>query len=268
MPIVQQPGIVTLLTDFGTDDAYVAAMKGAVLSVNPDLRIVDVSHTVAPHDVVEAAWLLRGAFRYFPAGTVHCVVVDPGVGTARRAIAVRSAGYSFVAPDNGVLFWALRGAAHEAVALARAEYFRPEVSRTFHGRDIFAPVAAHLASGVPLSDLGEPIGDPVRLPVPEPRISGHQIHLEVVHIDRFGNLITNLERQQFEAWLGDTDPASVRITVARRAIAGVVETYGEVPPGALLAVFESTGSLEIAVREGHAARTLSVSRGTAVTLTC
>ena len=188
------PPIITLLTDFGTRDAYAASMKGVILSIAPDARIIDITHEVPPQDIVEGAWTLASAYRWFPAGTVHVAVVDPGVGSARRAIAARAGAWTFVAPDNGVLAWALDGAGDvRAVELADTRWFQPGVSSTFHGRDIFAPVAAHLASGVALDELGPRVDDLVALPVASPHVTPERITCEVVHVVLFGNAITNLD---------------------------------------------------------------------------
>lgn len=254
--------VITFLTDFGLQDAYVGAMKGVVLSINPQAQMVDLTHEVAAQDVETAAFLLRGAYRYFPAGTVHVVVVDPGVGGARRGLAGRMGEYFFVAPDNGVLSWVLADApSYEMVELTNAEYFLPHVSRTFHGRDLFAPVAAHLSLGVPVSAFGPPLTDPVRFPVPQPVIEESQITAQVIHVDRFGNLITNVTDATLTRWQGQAD---VVIEVAGQRIEGVSATYSAAPPHGLLALFESSGHLEIAVREGSAAKRLKVGRGASV----
>src|SRR5262245_4204858 len=167
MPSTKPSGIVTLISDFGTEDAYGGMMKGALLAVNPKATVIDVSHAVAPQDVEHAAWMLRTSFRHFPPGTVHVAVVDPGVGGQRRGIAVEAAGWYFVAPDNGVLSWALHGVAKAmAVHRDRPQYFRREVSATFHGRDIFAPVAGYLSRGTALRELGTGITNPILLPFP------------------------------------------------------------------------------------------------------
>jgi S-adenosylmethionine hydrolase len=261
---VRPSGIVTLLTDFGTDDTYVAQMKGVMLSVAPSLRFVDITHAVAPQDVAEGAWLLRGAYRAFPAGTVHLCVVDPGVGTGRRGIAGAADDWMFVAPDNGLLSWPVRAATTTPVIieLTRAEYFRADVSPTFHGRDVFAPVAAHLASGVPLDRLGERIGDAVVLPIPDVSEDGGCLRGRVVHVDRFGNLITDIEAGLVARRFGD-DPRVV-VRACGRDVRGLNRTYGDAAPGALLALVESSGCLEIAIRDGSAAVALGCGRGAEV----
>jgi hypothetical protein len=254
--------VVTLVTDFGTRDIYVAAMKGVILTIAPAVTIVDLSHEVPPQDVQEAAWLLRASYGYYPSGTVHVAVVDPGVGTARRAIAVSAGGMKFVAPDNGVLSWALdaAGDAH-AIEITNAAYMRPDVSPTFHGRDIFAPAAAHLAAGIAIDALGPPITDVVRLAWPVPRIFDDRIECDVVHVDRFGNLITSLTRAIFDGWRGGS---TVSMEAGGVRIARVVRTYADTPAGAIAALFESSGHLELAAREFSASSVLGLSRGAQV----
>lgn len=184
--------IVTLTTDFGTRDAYVAAMKGAILGIARSVQLVDVTHEVAPHDVAEGAYALEAAAPYFPPGTVHVGVVDPGVGTARRGLAVVARGQVFVGPDNGLFTPFLGGDDWTAFELAAPEYRLRAVSRTFHGRDVFAPAAAHVAAGVDPARLGPRVTDPVRLPWPAPRRTGAGVAGVVVHVDRFGNLVTSI----------------------------------------------------------------------------
>ena len=258
-------GIVTLLTDFGTDDTYVAQMKGVMLSIAPVLRFVDVTHAVAPQRVADGAWLLRTAYRTFPPGTVHLCVVDPGVGTARRPIAAQVDDWYFVAPDNGLLSWPLRGArmTPRVVVLDRPRYLRAGVSATFHGRDVFAPVAAHLASGVPLGRLGSRIDDTILLPAPGASADGDRVRGTIVHVDRFGNLVTDIEATLLRETFGD---AALVVSVGRRRIGALVRTYGDAPPGAPLALIESSGCIEIAVRDGSAASLIGAGRGDAVTV--
>jgi hypothetical protein len=254
-------GIVTLLTDFGVDDAYVGAMKGAMLSVNRDLTIVDITHRVPPQDVHEAAWLLRSAYRYFPPATVHVVVVDPGVGTERRAITASAGGWYFVGPDNGVFTWPLRREpSPEVVQIERRDLMLPSVSDTFHGRDVFAPIAAHLASGTALRELGTAISDAVMLPIAPVQVTDDAIVAAIVHIDRFGNAVTSLEEDACRAWLERTD-GDVRVRVSGHVIEGVSRTYADVASGEALALFESSGCLEIAVRNSSAAEALGLKRG-------
>ncbi|OGO05038.1 MAG: hypothetical protein A2Y73_02495 [Chloroflexi bacterium RBG_13_56_8] len=252
--------IITLCTDFGTQDGYVAAMKGVILSIAPQARIVDITHEVARQRVGEGAFVFYSACRYFPVETIHLVVVDPKVGSARRALAVRTANYRFVAPDNGILSYVLRkDPPLEIVSLTRKAYWREAVSHTFHGRDIFAPVAAHLANGVSLTKLGEPIDDLVWLDAPQPAqhadgsISGH-----VIHIDRFGNVITNIPAEML------TSRRDWRVWVGNASVTGLSTTYASGEPGDLIALIGSHGNLEVAIREGDAARAAGVGVGAEV----
>lgn len=248
------PGpLIALTTDFGTTSGYVAQVKAVLLSSVPSARIVDVSHDVTPHSVREAELLLRGVAFAFPVGTVHVVVVDPGVGTARRGIAVRARGLTFVGPDNGVLGIALVAPGAECVVLDRPHLFRAPVAPTFHGRDVFAPVAAELAGGLALTDVGTPIGDAAPSTLPLPRITPSRVEGEVLGADRFGNLLTNIPGRFLRQ----------RVTAGGRP-AHVVRTYGEGPSGALLALVGSDGYVELAVREGSAAALVALAAGVLV----
>ncbi|NJD10081.1 MAG: SAM-dependent chlorinase/fluorinase [Gemmatimonadetes bacterium] len=253
------PGRITLLTDFGTRDGYVAAMRGVIASIAPKVLVEDASHDVPAGDVTAAAWALGNYWRLYPAGTVHVAVVDPGVGTERRALAAGIAGHFFVAPDNGVLTRVLvdAGPGH-LVSITEPAYLRDVVSRTFHGRDVFAPVAAHLATGVALESFGPPVTDPVRLDVLVPTRTGNVIRGQVVHVDRFGNLITNVP--------GDWIPPGARVRFAATDLGAVRQTYGDVATGHAVAVIGSAGYLEIGIRDGDAARVLWKGRGTAVVI--
>ncbi len=253
--------IITLTTDFGLNDAYVGAMKGVILGLAPHVTIVDITHNIPPQAMAQAAYVIAAAAPYFPAGTVHVVVVDPGVGSQRRPIAVQTSQAIFVAPDNGVLTHVLQsGTSGESpmtvVHLTRREYWLPQVSHTFHGRDIFAPVAAYLARGVPITSLGEPIGDPVMLDLPQPRrMPDGSLRGQVVYVDRFGNLVTNVPA----GWLDRA--VRWQIEVAGRTVEKLSTTYSDVPGGQLLALIGSAGTLELAVREGSAARMLGIGIG-------
>jgi S-adenosylmethionine hydrolase len=252
-------GVITLLTDFGLDDAYVGTVKGVLLAINPKARLVDLTHAVPPQDVRRAALLLETAWRYFPAGTVHLAVVDPGVGGPRRAIAVAAGGHYFVGPDNGLLgfCFALPGA--KAVALTAPRYHRHPVSRTFHGRDVFAPVAAHCSRGVPLAAFGPVVRDPVRPAAPQPSRRGGRVTGEVLLVDRFGNLLTNLRGPAVPGPL-----AEGVLRIGRARIRGLVGTYAERPRRALGALVDSSGRIEVFVREGHAGRRLGLGPGAPV----
>jgi S-adenosylmethionine hydrolase len=258
------PPIITLLTDFGTRDAYVASMKGVILSIAPDARIIDITHEVAPQDIVEGAWTLASAYRWFPAGTVHVAVADPGVGGPRRAIAAHAGGWTFVAPDNGVLSWALEAAGDaRAVELTETRWFQTDVSSTFHGRDIFAPVAAHIANGVALHDLGPHIDDLVALPIAQPHVAPERITCEVVHVDHFGNAITNLDAATLASW---SRGRAVNVVATGHTLGDVRRTYADAAPGDALALIESTGHVEIAVRDGSAAAVLGIARRSTITV--
>ena len=252
---------ITLTTDFGTRDGYVAAMKGVVLNLNPGVTIVDVTHDVPPQAIQAGGFALMNAAPYFPRGTIHVVVVDPGVGGPRRPIALERDGQIFIGPDNGLLPLAAAQpggdeAAWHVVHLTERRYWRPTVSQTFHGRDIFAPVAAHLSLGVPVTALGSVIRDYVNASFPLPRADGRALAGEIVHIDHFGNCISNIA--------GERVPAAASVRLGERVVSGVRRTYADGAPGEVMALVGSTGYLEIAVREGDAARTLNAQVGDAV----
>ena len=249
--------IVTLTTDFGSRDAYVAAMKGVILGIASDVRLVDVSHEVAAHDVTEGALALEAAAPFFPAGTVHLAVVDPGVGTARRGVAIVTDDAWFVGPDNGLFTAFLEGPAWRAFELTAAEYRLPKVSRTFHGRDVFAPAAAHLAVGVAPERLGPRVDDPVRLHWSTVRETHGAVAGTVLHVDRFGNLVTSIRAETFEGF------GAVMVRLEGRALP-FVGTYGDLTPGQAGALVGGSGRLEVAVREGSAASRLRARRGTPV----
>jgi hypothetical protein len=248
--------VITLMTDFGQKDAYVGAMKGVILGINPQATLVDLSHEIAPQAVEEAAYVLWTAYPYFPPGTVHVVVVDPGVGSDRRPIAIQTERAFFVGPDNGVFSYVLTAErSARVVHLTNPRYWRPQVSSTFHGRDIFSPVAAHLSLGVPFGDLGEPIDDPVLLPLAQPERRADGVIGRVIHVDHFGNVITNLGPEDLPAREG------LVIEVAGQHIRGLSSTYSAAQPGELVALWGSDGLLEIAVREGSAGGRLGIRVG-------
>ena len=242
--------IVTLLTDFGLSDSYVAEVKAAVLSRAAGARFIDISHDVPPGNIPAAQYLLDRSWRRFPKGTTHLVVVDPGVGTSRRAIAASVAGHHFVAPDNGVLSPVLSGAA--VVELPVAELAAP----TFHGRDLFAPAAGQLAGGTPLRDLGSPCRDPLIQPLPQARREGGQVVGLVIYVDHYGNLISNIPLDMLDG------AASVR--VGNPVVGPIRATFADVRSGDLVAYRGSGGTLEVAVRNGSAAVVLQVGAGTEV----
>ena len=257
------PPVLTLTTDFGTRDAYVAAMKAVMLGLAPDVRMVDVSHAVGAQDVMEAAFVLGQAWPYFPAGSVHLAVVDPGVGTERRAVALRYDDHLFVGPDNGLFALLLDGEAPDAlVSLDKPEAWRsPEPSRTFHGRDIFAPVAARLAAGAKLEDVGTPAEKLQPLHWMLPIADEQGVRGYVVHVDRFGNAVTNIEAEVLAEHRAER---RLRTYAGGTILDGLVGTYGEVAPGEPLLLVGSSGHLEVAVHNGHAADLLGLRKGDAV----
>ncbi|MCB9538040.1 MAG: SAM-dependent chlorinase/fluorinase [Myxococcales bacterium] len=247
--------IVTLLTDFGDRDGFVGAMRGVVLSRAPGATLVDLAHHVPRGDVAKASRVLARAAPYFPPGTVHLVVVDPGVGSARRALAVEAAGMRFVAPDNGVLEPFLTGARVHAVS--PGPLLPPARGSTFHGRDVFAPIAGALAGGVALERIGPRVGDPVRAPAAAPaRAADGRFVGRVVEVDRFGNLITDLPAEGFAA--------GCELHIGDARLAGPAPCYAAVEPGALAVVVGSEGTLEVAVRDGSAAERLGLTAGAPV----
>ncbi len=256
--------LITLTTDFGLSDGYVAAMKGVILTINPEATIIDITHEILPQDINQGALLLASAAPYFPAGTVHVVVVDPGVGGRRRALAIQAGGNLYVAPDNGVLTRAVESFQEvQAVELDKPEFWRENVSNTFHGRDIFAPVGAHLSLGVPLESIGTQVDDWMRLPRPtRERAQDGSLVAHVTHIDHFGNVVIDLVGQE----LANLEPSQVKVEIAGRKLQGIKRTYADVGAGELLLLVNSSGFLEVAEREGSAAGTLGVRVGEQITI--
>lgn len=260
-------GIITLTTDFGQRDGYLGAMKGVILSIAPGVRIVDITHDISPQNIAQAAFVIHSCYRCFPRNTIHLVVVDPEVGAERRPIAVRTPRALFVGPDNGVFGYALDSEDEwDVVALAEPRYWRPDVSHTFHGRDIFAPVAAHLARGASFQRMGTPLRDPIRHSMPDLVMSdGAGIRATVLYIDHFGNIVTNLPAQQLavsDSTIHSDPPLRTRL--AGREISGPLRTYAEARPGEFLLLTGSTGLIEVAQREGNAARELQIGAGDAI----
>jgi S-adenosylmethionine hydrolase len=247
--------IITLTTDFGSADGYVGAMKGVILGIAPNVRLVDLSHEIAAQDVRGAEYVLGRAAAFFPAGTVHLAVVDPGVGSRRRPLLITTPQAIYVGPDNGLFTFALDEAQAVVFELDQPEFWLPNISRTFHGRDIFAPVAAHVTCGVAPRTLGSPISDPVRLPTVAPlrRADGH-VAGRVIHVDHFGNLITDIPG-------GCVGEGRWCVEIAGRRISHFGTTYADATTGALLLLVSSAGTLEIAARDGNAAAQLGVGVG-------
>jgi len=255
--------IVTLLTDFGTSDAYVGIMKGVLIGACRAITVIDLTHAIPAQNVLAGALTLRSAVGVFPPGTIHLAVVDPGVGTARRAIAVATAHAIFVGPDNGLLAPAVKHLGVTAVhAIENASLFRHPVSMTFHGRDVFAPVAGALAAGAPLDAVGPRTGQFVDLAIPEPTITRDRVDGCVIHVDHFGNLVTNIDSASLA---GSTRFRGV-VTLKGHRLDGVQTTYGSVAPGQAVAVIGSWGCVEIAISGGHAANSLGAGVGDAVTV--
>lgn len=267
--------IITLTTDFGTADAYVAAMKGVIWSVAPQVQIADISHDIRPQDLAHGAFVFRHAFEYFPPGAIHVVVVDPGVGTPRRLIAARAAGHFILAPDNGVLTLVAQDfLMNEVRAITRRDWFRPAPAATFHGRDILAPVAARLASGAPFDEIGPAIAEPLKslsLPPPEVAPDGALVGC-IIQIDRFGNLISNLRRWTIDDWSArrGIQTATVRLRTANAGdinVGTISHTYADANPGDPLALFGSNAdALEIAIRDGSAAAHFKATVGAIIVL--
>jgi len=254
--------IITLLTDFGTKDPYVGAMKGVILRINPNAVVVDISHEIAPQDVTEAAFKMLGYIPFFPRGTIHVCVVDPGVGSKRRAVAVQTSDSYLVGPDNGVFTLASKKFGCErAVALENKKYFSAEVSRTFHGRDIFAPVAAHLSRQVRLEAFGRKIGNLRFLRWPEPKIARGQLKGEIIHFDRFENAITNIDEKTLKGFLGRANPLVSVKGIEIRELASSYERKGINGP---CAIIDSYGFLEVAVFLGKARELFGLKLGDAV----
>jgi hypothetical protein len=252
------PPIITLTTDFGTRDTYVGAMKGVVLSICPNAVLVDLTHEIPPQDVRAAAYALAETAPLFPRGTVHLAVVDPGVGSDRRCVAFETAIGFFVGPDNGLFAPCLRvSPPSRAVSLENPAARRANVSATFHGRDVFAPAAAHIANGADMTGFGPILHDWVALELPKPRVEPGHVQGEVIHVDRFGNLVTNLTEEHLPAHLRAVEFGFSEVHALSR-------TFSDVEHGGLLALIGSTGSVEICVRDGSAAERFGLGRGAKV----
>jgi S-adenosyl-L-methionine hydrolase (adenosine-forming) len=251
--------IITLLTDFGTKDHYVASMKGVILNINPQCILIDITHQVNPHDIQKGAFLLANTYSYFPKGTIHLSVVDPGVGGGRKAILLVTQNYFFVGPDNGLFtLIAQREKVKQVVVLTKRKYFLPRVSMTFHGRDIFAPVAAHLSLGIKPNVFGYKIGSLEELEFEKPIIKERKLLGEILHIDTFGNLVSNIDEEKLFRFI-QSRPFVIR--AGREGIHGLKRGYWEGKKGELIALLGSGGFLEISVREGNAQKMLGVKRG-------
>jgi S-adenosylmethionine hydrolase len=255
--------VITLTTDFGLKDGFVGTLKGVIWNICPLAQIADISHEITPQNVLEGAFALWRAYPFFPPGTIHVAVVDPGVGTSRRPLAARLGRHFFVGPDNGLLTPMLEDAEKnrwpvEIVHLTNGKYFLSEVSQTFHGRDIFAPVAAHLANGVHLADLGPALTDPLRLSMPKPEMTADDWRIHITVIDAFGNCTTDLPATSL------TEHERVTFRFGGRELHGLVHSYGYKKPGELVALVDSEGFVEIAIVNGSAAKELGARVGDVV----
>ena len=257
--------VITLLTDFGTKDHYVASMKGVILNINPQCLLIDISHQVNPHDVEEGAFILANTYSYFPKGTIHLSVVDPGVGGIRKPILLVTQNYSFVGPDNGLFtIVAQREKVKQVVALTKKKYFLSKVSSTFHGRDIFAPVAAHLSLGIKPNAFGHKIDSLEWLGFEGPFIKEGKLLGEILHVDTFGNLVSNIDEGKLFRFIQGR-PFVIR--AGRKTIRGLKKGYWEGKKDEAIALLGSGGFLEISIREGNAQKVLKAKRGDAIEVT-
>jgi S-adenosylmethionine hydrolase len=251
--------IITLTTDFGARDPFVGAMKGVILSLVHDVHLIDITHEITPQDIIEGAFVLAGAVPYFPRSTIHVAVVDPGVGGDRKGIVIQQGDTIFVGPDNGIFGMVLqKDTPYRAVEIRNPSLIRETVSATFHGRDLFAPAAAHLSKGVNLDAFGPPVERLVELPVSVPQIHGTRMVGRVIHVDRFGNLITNISKERFDLFVKGR---GMEVHAGERTLRGIGQTYSAVPPGELIALFGSMEVLEIAINCGNASEVTGLRRG-------
>ncbi len=259
--------VITLLTDFGDRDHFVASMKGVILGINPQARIVDLSHAIAPHQIEDAAYLLKASYKYFPDGTVHVAVVDPGVGSLRRPLLVTTSRHFFIAPDNGLLSYIYQEETGiEVRQIENRQYRLDSEGATFDGRDLFAPAAAWLTKGQQAGSFGKLIHDPVRLPVVEPSWQGSVLIGRIAYVDRFGNLISNFTPFHIKDVQGRSRKSEVRIRLGGITIEGLVRSYSQGDPAVPHALINSNGQVEVFLREGSAAERLNIGRGERVDL--
>jgi len=257
--------LITLLTDFGLADEYVGLMKGVILSINPLAKIIDLTHQIDPQDIVQAAYTIKSSYKYFPKGTIHVLVVDPGVGSSRSVIALEKDGHIFLAPDNGLLALLINSKKDNfIISVDNSKYFLKNISRTFHGRDIFAPVAAHMTNGVKLHEIGSPIDGEkltqIKMPVPH-TLSGGGIKGSVIFIDRFGNLITNIDADLIEKNINQKKNSDIKIILGNKIIHGLSNNYKSVNIQSSLAIIGSKGYLEISVNYGNAKQYFKAQKG-------
>ncbi len=247
--------LITLTTDFGTRDGFVAQMKGVILGINPRARLIDVTHDIEPFSVLEGALVLKGISSHFPSGTIHVAVVDPGVGSKRRGIVLCTEDQTYVGPDNG-LFSLIMSDNRACIMreIQNPDYMLPEPHPTFHGRDIFAPVAAHLSAGKPFEEVGPLVHDPIMLSIPPVKENAEGLEGAVIYVDRFGNLTSNIDKAMLNKIVGT-------VCVGNVTIQGLSRFFGEVPEGEAMALINSFGLLEIAVNQGNAAQVLGIGKG-------
>jgi hypothetical protein len=251
--VVSPPPIITLLTDFGPSDVFVGSMKGVILGINPLAKIVDLTHEVPAHDIRCAAYLLHSAARFFPPGTIHVAVVDPGVGSERRPLLAFSLEQYFIAPDNGLLSYVLASELDAEIReLTNKQYFLGSIGSTFHGRDVFAPAAAWLSRGEPIESFGPEVDNVVRLEVPRAFEDGGKLIGQVQHIDRFGNLITNISKEDLVSYAGAARVSTLEVQIHQARINGLHRCYADAPAGQLAALVNSDGWLEIFSPQGRA----------------
>ena len=254
-------GIIALLTDFGLNDNFVGVMKGVIYRINPRAKIVDLCHQIESHNIHEAAFLLKSSCPYFPEGTVFLVVVDPGVGSERKSVIVETEKYLFVAPDNGVLSFLVERDIKRIIQITNEEYFLKPVSRTFHGRDIFAPVVAHLSKGEKVENFGSSIRDIERLKFPEPQVKNNRLVGEIIYVDRFGNLITNINQDVFLRFIKGK---KFEIVIGKAKISKISSSYQEGKQGLPIAIFGSFDNLEISLYRDDASRRLNLDKGSKI----
>ena len=254
-----QPPIITLTTDFGLTDIYVGEMKGVIFQINPQVQIVDITHSIPPQNLFSAAFQINNVYQYFPAGSIHIIVVDPGVGSQRRSIVCQTEKATFVCPDNGICTKIFeQEELIRAIEITNLNFCLPQVSRTFHGRDVFAPVAAYISCGISLTDLGPEISNITMLSIPQPKITEDGIIGEVIWIDHFGNAITNVSMESFKSTFFN---AKFAIQIAGMEIDRLSSFYNESDVGSTLALVNSSGNIEIAVNQGSASSILNIKVG-------
>ena len=258
--------VITLLTDFGLRDPYVGAMKGVILSICPDANIVDISHEIRKFDIRQGAYVLAASAPFFPKGTIHVGVVDPGVGTSRKAIIIETKKSFYIGPDNGLLtLAALREGVKKVVQITNSKYMLPRVSRTFHGRDIFAPAAAYLANGVPIENFGPLLEEYEILSFSKPHVRKDQIEGEIIYVDGFGNIVTNIYSEILEkVGISEEDKIKVLLNDKLGKVLKICKAYNEVKKGEFLAIIGSGNFLEISINQGNAAKKLNVKEGTKI----